>query len=504
MNNRPVLLFIIFLLFFYGVEVFAGDAVPAFPGAEGHGRYTSGGRGGVVYYVETLEDHGQEGSLRYGIEKIKGPRTILFKVSGTIFLNKELDIKQGDLTIAGQTAPGDGICLAGWPVTISADNVILRFLRFRMGDMNPVGDDGADALEVKRRKYILIDHCSLSWCTDECGSFYYNDYFTLQWCILSESLRLSGHEKGPHGYGGIWGGIHASFHHNLLAHHDSRNPRFGLGSKPTPYREIVDFRNNIIYNWASNSAYGGEAMHINLVNNYYKPGPATPTGVRRGRIFSPWQHPEVKSWGKFYIHGNVVADDSQEAFPCMQATVDNWANGVYNQIEARFGEITPATRDSIRVDLPFPAGGILTHTAAEAYRLVLKYAGCALVRDEIDTRIVEEVRTGTATFKGRSRHNGKGGTYKSKQFPKPGIIDSQHDLKPVKAAADWSPWPELKQGEVPVDTDGDGIPDVWEMAHGLDPHDPADGLARTIDPVGGYTNLEMYLNSLVERVVCKK
>lgn len=319
--------------------------LPAFPGAEGHGRYTSGGRGGAVYIVTSLEDNVQEGTLRYGIENLSGKRTIVFQVSGTIHLKKELKIKNGDLTLAGQTAPGAGICLAGYPVSMEADNVIVRFLRFRMGNKEDVSADGADAFGGRYHKNIIIDHCSMSWCTDECVSFYQNENFTLQWCIISESLRLGGHTKGPHGYGGIWGGMKASFHHNLLAHHDSRNPRLGPGVNSTKDNEIVDMRNNIIYNWCGNSCYGGEAMHVNIVNNFYKPGPATPRGTaKRGRIIAidkkvsdseKKSYPAIfDTWGDFYIEGNVVDDgrisSEKDYLFCLKATENNWEQGVYN------------------------------------------------------------------------------------------------------------------------------------------------------------------------------
>ena len=285
------------------------EKIPAFPGAEGHGRYTTGGRGGDVYIVTSLEDKLQNGTLRYGIEKLSGKRTIIFQVSGTIHLNGDLKIKNGDLTIAGQTAPGDGICLAGYPVFLEADNVIVRFMRFRMGNKEDVSADGADAFGGRYHKNIMIDHCSMSWCTDECVSFYQNENFTLQWCLISESLRLGGHTKGPHGYGGIWGGMKASFHHNLLAHHDSRNPRLGPGVNSTKENEIVDMRNNVIYNWGSNSGYAAEGGNYNIVNNYYKPGPATLKN--RKRIFSPGvddgkNNQPAGVTGKFYVDGNYM------------------------------------------------------------------------------------------------------------------------------------------------------------------------------------------------------
>ncbi len=469
------------------VEKLKPAVFAAFPTAEGHGRNTTGGRGGEVYYVTSLEDDNKEGSLRYAINQT-GARTILFAVSGTIELKSELKIKNGDLTIAGQTAPGDGICLAGWPVSVDASNIIIRYLRFRMGDLKDINADGADAIGGRYQKDIIIDHCSMSWSTDECVSFYNNENFTMQWCIISESLRESKHAKGAHGYGGIWGGMKASFHHNLLANHDSRNPRLGPGVNSTKDNEIVDLRNNVIYNWSGNSCYGAEAMHVNIVNNYYKPGPATPSGTsKRGRIIAidkktseadKKSYPNIfDTWGTFFIEGNVVNDGSDNKY-CKNATENNWEFGVYNQFAAKYGTVDQETKDALKRKTPVATDEITTHTADEALNKVLSYAGCVLQRDAIDARIVDETRNGTVTFYGA-----KSG--------KPGIIDSQSDLGEA-------PWPILKSEDAPLDTDGDGIPDEWELKYGLDPKNKEDGSLKTLDPDSKYTNLERYINSLVE------
>lgn len=415
----------------------------AFPGAEGFGRFTTGGRGGEVIVVTNLNDDGP-GSLRDAIEK-DGARTIVFRVSGNIELQSELRIENGDLTIAGQTAPGDGICLKDYPVTIFADNVIIRYLRIRLGDETR---QQADAISVIGYKNIIIDHCSLSWGIDEVASFYDNENLTVQWCIVSESLHNSIHKKGPHGYGGIWGGKGASFHHNLIAHHSSRNPRFnGSRTHGQPQKEVVDFRNNVIYNWGANSSYGGEAGQQNVIANYYKAGPAT---EHRDRIVEPWDEK-----GKWYVADNFVF-----AYP--DITADNWAGGVQGKFWKK-----------VRVDSPHHVAPVVTRTAEEAYELVLKNAGAILPRrDSIDVRIAEEVRAGTATY------GGKWGA-------RSGIIDSQKDA---------DGWPALLSTPAPADNDHDGMADDWELAHGLDPTNRDD---RNGDLNGdGHTNLEEYLNSL--------
>jgi pectinesterase len=413
----------------------------AFPSAEGFGRYATGGRGGIVYTVTNLNDDG-EGSLRKGILK-DGPRTIVFAVSGTIELERPLDINKGDLTIAGQTAPGQGITIKGYPVVIKADNIIIRYLRFRLGDAKEVVDDSFKGRDVKN---VIIDHCSMSWGTDENASFYQNKDFTMQWCIISEALNNSIHAKGEHGYGGIWGGENVSFHHNLIASNNSRNPRFS-GSKTTENLEgeLVDFRNNVIYNWGENSIYGGENGRYNIINNYFKPGPAT-SKSKKERILEPYE-----PYGKFYVRGNFVEGSKQ-------VTENNWNGGVQ-------GDDPEAARAAEAFDFN---NNVETHDARTAFDLVMKKAGASLKRDAVDIRIINETRSGKAT-------NGNG------------IIDSQEQV---------GGWPELKGGTAAKDTDGDGMPDAWEKSKGLD---PAKANASGFDLDKGYTNLEVYLNELVEQ-----
>lgn len=470
--------------------------VPAFPGAEGHGRYVTGGRGGRVVKVTSLNDDVYEiGTFRWALDQ-PSPKTIVFEVSGTIFLNSALKISKGDVTIAGQSAPEYGICIAGFPVTVNADNVIVRFLRFRMGDDNVANADGADAFGSRDYENVIIDHCSISWSTDECASFYGMTNFTMQWCLIAESLRLSQHSKGAHGYGGIWGGKEASFHHNLMAHHDSRTPRFGPAVS-TQGNDFVDYRNNVIYNWSGNGCYGGEAMNINLIANYYKPGPATPTGIKRGRLLafdkktglveSDDFYPINDVWGTLYIEGNKIDNSTSsgtDVTVCDNATIDNWTYGVYNQIPSKYN-VTMAEKEAMKRTNSIDAGEVTTHDPDQAYNYILNFVGASLIRDELDERIIEETRNGTAAFKGASTD-------------KWGIIDSPYDLMPETAGEDWSPWPEFSSTISESDSDDDGMPDNWELQQGLSP-DVADNNLYTLSPE--YTNLEVYLNSLVAHVM---
>jgi len=439
----------------------------SFPGAEGFGRNATGGRGGKIIKVTNLNDAGA-GSFREAINA-SGARIIVFEVSGTIALNSSLAIRNGNVTIAGQTAPGDGICLRNYTINMDADNVIIRYMRFRLGD---VSRQESDALGGRFKKNIIIDHCSMSWSVDECTSFYANENFTLQWCIISESLRNSVHSKGPHGYGGIWGGKQASFHHNLLAHHDSRNPRFGEeAGKAFALTDLVDYRNNVLYNWGNNSAYGGEGMNINLINNYYKPGPVT---SKKERIFSIDKNKTpgdavYNIWGKFFIDSNFVEGSTR-------ATADNWTYGVYNQFHNSYGAVSDADKAAMKLSAPHPINNnVKTHTAQDAYTRVLDFAGASFKRDAVDVRIINNVKSGTFTS------NGSAGSLK-------GIIDSQDDV---------GGWPVLNSVTAPLDTDGDGMPDEWEKANKLD-HTKANAFGRNLST--GYDNIEVYLSSLVKNI----
>ncbi len=431
-----------------------GAQTPAFPEAEGAGKFSKGGRGGAVYEVTNLADSGA-GSLREAVSGF-GPRSVVFRVSGTIRLLSELNIRNPFITIAGQTAPGDGICIADRQVVVNADHVILRYLRFRLGDETGVD---TDAIWGRSRKNIIIDHCSASWSVDESMSFYGNDSLTIQWCIISESLFKSNHPKGAHGYGGIWGGRNASFHHNLIAHHSSRTPRFSGGE--TQPCENVDFRNNVIYNWGFNSAYGGEGGTVNMVANYYKAGPATRSTVRY-RIIQP-----SDSAGKWHVENNFV-------FGSAAITANNWAGGVQGSY---------SSQSRARALAPFPFVPIRQQTAEEAYALVLQAAGANLPRrDAVDERVLREVQTGTATFDGHTYEKDHGFADTTVMR---GIIDSQRDV---------GGWPALLSQPPQPDSDHDGMPDPWEKAHGLNPDNPLD---RNLLNDQGYTMLELFLNSLV-------
>lgn len=409
----------------------ADRRISAFPGAEGFGRYARGGRGGVVYEVTNLNNSGP-GSLRAAVDA-KGPRTVVFKVSGTITLLNKINVMHPYLTIAGQTAPGDGICIKGADLFVRTHDVIVRFMRFR-------GGGGENSLHVMyKSRDVIIDHCSISWGGDEVASFYGNENVTVQWCMIGEGFF-------GHSCGGLWGPA-SSYHHNLIYSSGTRNPKFAYADGA-----VTDFRNNVVYNWGYQSSITGRGDLVNIVNNYYKHGPGKRPNDKLNRTIVTGND----VGGRTYVSGNYVW-----GYP--DVTADNWNGGVQGV--------------TTRVDKPLPAPPVTLHTAEEAYELVLAKAGASLPRrDPVDERVIHELKTHTYSFYGIKR----GEIY-------PGLMHS-----PMQAGG----WPQLNTYDVPVDTDGDGMPDWWEIARGLNLHNPAN--RNGYDLCEDYTNLEVYLDYLVK------
>jgi pectate lyase len=435
--------------------------IPAFPGAWGGGMFTTGGRGGEIIEVTHLEDHGP-GSFRAAIEA-EGPRIVVFRVAGKILLSSDIDINNPDITIAGQSAPGDGICLADHSLNINTHNVILRHLRVRRG--RPEGGQGSDNIGGNPEGRIIVDHCTASWGMDENLSLYRHMKpmpdgtsiklpvvnLTVQYCISSEALNARNHA-----FGGTWGGRDSTFHHNLFASNTGRNPSIGMSGE-------FDYRNNVIFNWRHRTMDGGdETSMMNVINNYYKPGPATNENMRNviARIesrdmYSPGRRWEAGNWypnmgkrpGKWYVAGNYFA-----GYP--EITANNWKG-------------MRGPEEIARVNTPFEGWPVNQESALDAYDTVLAKAGATLPRrDAVDTRVTDMVRTG-------------------KVITEKGIV-----IDPAEVGG----YPEyaFSPEEVPVDTDSDGMPDAWEKEHGLDPNQAAD---NRLDSDGdGYTNVEEFLN----------
>ncbi len=490
---------------FISLMMTAQTQVPAFPGAEGHGRYTTGGRGGDVYRVTNLNDSGT-GSLRDAVSKAN--RIVVFDVAGVIALKKDLTIKD-NITIAGQTAPYPGITLRYRTVRPGANNII-RFIRIRRGQEKDV-NDSADALWQRQKTAMILDHCSFSWSIDEVASFYDNNNFTMQWCTLGESLNNAGHGKGAHGYGGIWGGKLASFHHNMICHVNNRAPRFNgarynwSGYKNnllydeykwgnTVQAENVDFRNCVIYN-CGNGCYGGPGGgYINIVNNFYKTGPSASTSrVTTVSIANSTSSKDNKEYwdmtSRYYINGNQV--NSTENKDWKDVSYDSGIQTIDGEkytIDSLhyYGDTVTYVKNNkgvdcvkIKLDGPTVTGEVTTHTATTAFDKVLTYSGASLFIDEVDARYFQEAKDGTATYTGSVTK-------------KAGRIDLVSDVNGY--TEDNFP---TGQREADFDTDGDGIADAWEQANGgdLDPN------GYTVDTKGWYTNLEVYINSLVEDIM---
>ena len=493
------------------LSIAAFAQAPAFPGAEGHGRYVTGGRGGKIVHVTNLNDSGT-GSLRAAVNG-SDKKIVVFDVGGVIALKSDLKIG-ANTTIAGQTAPAPGITVRYYTIRPDASNIIVRFIRFRRGQEKDV-NDGADAIWTRHQTGQIYDHCSFSWSIDEIASFYDNNNFTMQWCTLAESLNNAGHGKGAHGYGGIWGGKLASFHHNLIAHVNNRSPRFnGARYDWTGYTsnklysqykwanavqsENVDFRNCVIYN-CGNGCYGGPGGgRINIVNNYYKTGPAASTdrvtNISIGNSTSSSDN--SKYWNMtslYYIKGNQVNSNASRDW-----TGINYDSGVFTingekytlDTNHYYGDDVTYTKNSagqdcvrIRLENPTEAGEVTTHSAQKAYEKVLSFAGASLNRDDVDTRYAKETREGTATYSGSVTK-------------KKGRIDLVSDVQGYTEA-------NFGTGSRPAgyDTDNDGIPDEWEKANGLNPNNASDALLFTLDKKNWYSNIEVYMNSLVQDIM---
>lgn len=496
---------IVYLLGMLLLPVVAAAQLPAFPGAGGFGKFASGGRGGYVVAVTNLADTGV-GSLRWALDQyvdtirvfkdsanpsvpvtLYRPLTIVFRVSGTIQLKSDLRIRRDHLTIAGQTAPCDGICISGRSVLLNGattseffywgprrKNVILRYIRFRPGipydaNGNPTSSFVTYGLDVENYENVIIDHCTMSWANEECMAIYDNKNTTVQWCMVYEGLYNAYHLKGVRGYGGVWGGQLASYQYNLLAHQYNRSPRFN-GARAHDTIALVDYRNNVNYNWATSSAtYGGDVevnggiARLNELNNYYKPGPATPS---THKLMRPDYSANATGVGRFHVQNNIIEGNAAR-------TADNW-------LAVDFANIPAASLDSSRSDTAFTiAVPLLVKTAQEAYDTVLKYAGVLYPRRDVaDARIAREVSTRTTSGTGSAN--------------KPGIIDN-----PTAVGG----WPNLQSCTGPSDTDNDGMPDEWELENGLNPNNPDD---RNLYNADGYTKLEQYLNNLGNYTVSKK
>lgn len=471
--------------------------VPAFPGAEGAGSHSFGGRGGKVYVVTTLADSGP-GSLREACEAA-GPRVVVFNVAGIIRLEKPIFIEAPYLTIAGQTAPGDGICIANEGLVNNAHDVVLRYLRFRRGNRDIFNRHGS--LYGNPIGNIIVDHCSASWGNDQNIDTYRHMYqppaggsalklptvnVTIQWTISSEALNTYNHA-----FGGNWGGNNTTFHHNLFASNTGRNPSVAMSND-------FNFVNNVLFNWRHRSVDGGDQhSRYNVINNYYKPGPATPDSPVRHRILMPAQSWKKKNpvsrWGKAYVAGNVV-----EGFPAV--TADNWAGGVqFNQApnpdangKIPNGIMTDESQiktaiTAVCVDEPFPMAPLKIESARDAYAAVLDNAGATLpVRDPVDVRVIESVKTGAVWSPGKEIR-----LEPMEGLAKNNIGTAGNGI--ITDIAQVGGYPEYR-GTPDPDVGRDGIPMWWKKKYGLDVNDPE--LSSRDLQQDGYTVLDKYLDGL--------
>ncbi len=505
---KRILLSLSFIICHLTFNSVAAQTTPAFPGAEGHGRYVTGGRGGKVVHVTNLNDSGT-GSFRSAVSG-SSKKIVVFDVGGVIALKSNVNIG-ANTTIMGQTAPAPGITLRYYSVNPNGNNIVMRFIRIRRGQEKDV-NDGADASTARHYTGMMLDHCSLSWSIDEVASFYDNNNFTMQWCTIGESLCNAGHGKGAHGYGGIWGGKLASFHHNLILHVANRSPRFnGARYDWTGYTgnqlysqynwqnavqaENVDFRNCVVYN--TNGCYGGPGGgKVNMVGNYYKSGPGATidrlTTVTVGASGNSEGYP--KYWGmtsRYFVDGNMIDNRNAgwETFRFDDGTIER--NGRryskdpnhYNGASEEYITVGGTDYICMKLDEAGPMGDVTTHTAAKAYQQVLAYAGASLCRDDVDQRYASETLNGTCTYKGSVTNQW-------------GRIDKVSDVNGYTET-------NFGTGSRPADfdTDKDGMSDAWETANGLDPTKNDANLYTLDSQHQYYTNIEVYCNSLVQDIM---
>lgn len=455
--------------------------IPAFPGAEGGGAYTPGGRGGKIFVVTSLADSG-EGTLREALEAV-GARTIVFNVAGIIQLEKPISVRAPYVTIAGQTAPGDGICVAGESILLDTHDIIIRYMRFRRGATDVTRRD--DALGGNVIGNVIIDHCSVSWGLDENISLYRHQFqankkskleklpavnVTIQNTISSEGL-----DTYNHAFGSTIGGLNSTFVRNLWANNISRNPSIGMYGS-------FNFVNNVLFNWWNRSLDGGDyRSRFNIVNNYFKPGPITPEDKPiRYRILKPESgYKDPKAFGRAYVAGNITEGSKQ-------VTKNNWDGGVQLEDEADGKE--QYYLDLIKQEKPFPMAHITIMDAETAYEHVLNHVGATLpVRDAVDERVIKTVRTGKVKSK-NGLENSIGTEFINRRLPadsyKKGIITHPDQV---------GGYPDYK-GKAYKDSDGDGIPNAWEKKYGLNPRKAND--ANEDLNGDGYTNIEKYINGI--------
>lgn len=463
--------------------------IPAFPGAEGGGKFTFGGRGGRVLVVTSLADDGP-GTLRWACEQ-GGARIIVFNVAGIIHLKTPVMVRAPYVTIEGQTAPGDGVCVAGESFWVNTHDVIIRYMRFRRGETNVGRRD--DALGGNPVGNIIVDHTSTSWGLDENFSMYRHMFdpgdgskeeklgtvnITIQNCIYAESL-----DYWNHAFGSTTGGENSSLIRNMWADNTGRNPSVG-------WNGVYTFVNNVVFNWHHRSMDGGDyTTNFNVINNYFKPGPVTPKNEPVGhRILKPESGRsklKQKVFGRVYASGNIM-----EGYP--DVTKDPWNGGI--QVEGEGGKELPDAgkyKDFMKSDVPFPMPPISIMTAEQAYHWVPENAGATLPhRDAVDIRIAKQVETGKIEYKEMKTDTDF--QFKVRKLPR-----DSYKLGIITAPWQVGGYPEYK-GTPYKDSDNDGMPDSWEAAHGLNPHDAGDA-SKLAKNGGGYTNIEVYLNTVADR-----